>query len=360
MRTTSATPLPRSWWAALSILSLGALGLTACDPKAEPDNDGRQEGDADADSDADTDADSDADADADLGAFEGTITWSSSEDDVESCAGTVAVSGAEYTGVCPDCDFAFSTDGVVASGDAPADCGLSPLLSLVEEGGAYRDLRIGHSNELTWYGETFSDVLIVGFTGYYGYDEPGYDDGGEPDTAAPPPAETVWIPVAGGGVPWESSFTRDGDQIAWSMSYGWSDYQANYRDYCGSYYGYEDYGADGRPEAVYGAFREGTTNYGGDFADLSDLDCGTYYTGYGYYDGGGGGGDRTARSSTCGRLTPWPARRSRSPSTPPTPPPPLTPPSGSTTARAARSARPGAASSAPGRWMIRAAPTVRR
>ncbi len=121
MRTTSATPLPRSWWAALSILSLGALGLTACDPKADPDNDGRQEGDADADSDADTDADSDADADADLGAFEGTITWSSTDDDVESCAGTVSVSGAEYTGVCPDCDFAFSTDGVVSSGDAPGD-----------------------------------------------------------------------------------------------------------------------------------------------------------------------------------------------------------------------------------------------
>jgi hypothetical protein len=92
---------------------------TDTDTDTDSDTDTDTDTDSDTDTDTDTDSDTDTDTDSDLS---GTIALDVVDaDGVVLCDTTFDLSGTEYTGDCPDCEFAYDVESVVSS-EGGTDC----------------------------------------------------------------------------------------------------------------------------------------------------------------------------------------------------------------------------------------------
>jgi len=253
------------------LLFLGTLGLIGCPPAeklddtgtdttvtdgdadtdSDADSDADADGDTDADADGDTDADSDTDADTDTdvdthATFSGQLTFTQVEDGTTVCDADVALSGTAYTGTCEGCDFAFDMDGEVTRDDGTSDCYLYPTLTYVMSD-PYTELMMAHADTYTVYGYygdyAYDDAFLTGYSAYY-Y---GYYFGPTFSVLSSDGSDTA-------------TFTRDGNDIAWTWTYDYSytgyDYSYAYTEYCD-----------------YVTFSDATESFTGDETGTGSVDC---------------------------------------------------------------------------------------
>jgi hypothetical protein len=197
--------------------SLLLLPLLGCPPQEKTDSDtASAESDTDTDADSDTDTDSDTDADRTDYNFTGSVTVQSTAAGATVCDAAADLTGTPYTGDCEGCDFAIDMSATVTTDNSTADCTYYPTASFIE-GGGYSDLIMAHADEYyVYYAGYQNDVFFSGYsyasyTGPYFYGVIAYDGG------------------------YYGSFTRTGDDIAWSFTgSGTSTYLYAY-DGCGDY-----------------------------------------------------------------------------------------------------------------------------
>jgi hypothetical protein len=121
----------------------------------------------------DTDPDDDDTGDDDAvewpTSFDGTVTLQSTLGGELLCDAEIALTGARYDGVCPDCDYAFSVEANVLVDNGTVECWHDPLLSYLP-GDGIDDLVLAHAPSfgvLEWYGMYYyADALVTGYTAY--------------------------------------------------------------------------------------------------------------------------------------------------------------------------------------------------
>jgi formylglycine-generating enzyme required for sulfatase activity len=184
---------------------------TACDTSSSKDT-GIPDAFADADDTGETDADTDADGDADADGgipylgweIDGRIDYLSTMNAAPDCDALIGFTGTSFVGECDGCDFAFRIDAeVLESGEESEECEYIPLLSLIGNG-LYDDIILAHADTAyvsgSYYDYKIYDALQVGFSYYYG--------------TYPGP---YWFNAYYEGTTNDGSFSRDGNDIAWSF-----------------------------------------------------------------------------------------------------------------------------------------------
>jgi hypothetical protein len=179
----------------------------------EADADTDADSDSDSDSDADTDSDTDADTDTDTGplaTMTGAInnlgltydvTLPKPAGPVEVCNESYTLTGIEYTGGCPGCDFAFEVTSTPAEA-LPEGCTPSPFLTFdFSNYGTQFGPVVAFAPSYEGYYSTYTNVLLSGYTYYlYGYT---YPVGG-------------WSLLRADGFDDDETFSFDGTTLQWT------------------------------------------------------------------------------------------------------------------------------------------------
>jgi hypothetical protein len=197
------------------------------DADTDSDTDADTDSDTDADTDSDTDADTDADTDTDTGVPTG-LTGTVQLDVVDAsgkslCDTTLTLTGTEYTGSCPGCDFAYDVESTVAV-EAGTDCEYAAyaVFGIFTESILVPDAFLAFSS---LYSPSISDALLEGVPFVAGSDP------------------SLWLPLVYAGSPygsasyskglltWTLGLDYPGAGYAWDLTYcGW-DYYAGGTSY---------------------------------------------------------------------------------------------------------------------------------
>jgi hypothetical protein len=213
---------------------IGWMGCTGAssDDKPKDNGDGQVDADADTDTDADSDTDTDTDTDADTdlpSTFEAEILYQETLDGSIHCSTELSLVGTSYTGLCPNCDFAFEAATTIASQNDP-ECHLVPYYSWTEDD-RYVSPKIAFSSTFVDYvplSRTFHNVLwfssYLDLPDYYYY----YTTTGS-GLVGP-----IWYMMASDEDP-NSNATFDGTNLEWSfdITNPYYNLYTDYLDYCG-------------------------------------------------------------------------------------------------------------------------------
>lgn len=163
--------------------------------------------DADADTDTDADADVDTDADADLPLSGRVDQWFVGYTVLEPvfdgpytlCDSSYTLTGTDYTGACPGCDFVFE---ITSTPDAalPETCSPNIWRTLDGSSFGYRTL-LGFAPD---YNGLTNALLVNYIAESYGYTQPF---GG-------------WYVVRADGLHPDEQFSFDGEQLHWELDQG--------------------------------------------------------------------------------------------------------------------------------------------
>src|SRR6188508_1088699 len=114
------------------------------------------------------DADADVDADADDASIVGTVSYDWTVNGETLCDATISFTGDAYAGPCPECDFVFRVTGEPVRDDGNGACPFVGKAALYNNVIPFADwTAIGFADQLTAYGDTYDDVLVVAY--YWAY-----------------------------------------------------------------------------------------------------------------------------------------------------------------------------------------------
>jgi len=147
--------------------------------------------------------------------FDGSVILQSTLGGEPLCDAEIALQGARFDGVCPDCDYAFAIEASVIADASAAECWLDPLLSFLADD-VYSDLVLAHAPSfgvMEWYGMYYyGDALLTGYS--------VYGDG-----------PYWWVNSHDNSS--EGTYARSGDDIDWTWEYqAFVDVDPHYDD-CG-------------------------------------------------------------------------------------------------------------------------------
>ena len=232
MRTLSFSPL------------LPLMFLAACTGESTTDSGKTTPTGTDNDADTDADADSDADSDADVApphTFAGQVSFSVTLNGEPVCDAEATLAGTAYVGECVGCDFAVEIDDTVTAENNLSSCSSLAPYAYVETGEyGFYDLIMAHAPEWSaYYYDYYYDYVNMEYVYLYGYNY--YDDAlltgysylydyfGYPyDFPGPYFRVTSYTDAP------YTTFTRTGDNIAWTFtdSYSYTEYAYTYFSYC--------------------------------------------------------------------------------------------------------------------------------
>ncbi len=240
----------------LLMLTLGVVPILLLGCPSGDDDDDSAAGDDDDDAtpgdDDDAPADDDDDDDtigdddtADLPAsVAATVEYTDSVDGEAACDLTVDIVGSKYTGYCDGCDFSFETEATVVDDQSTDACDQVDYWTWYYDGGPYVPWLMIHWNEYSSYYGSYSNVFRSGVAIDYTMYGGGYYVG--------PYFATLHYDGSSG----DTTFTRTGDDIAWTLNSTASVYLGAYSYDCGiSEWSYAEYA------------------YAGDFEITEDIAC---------------------------------------------------------------------------------------
>ncbi len=246
-----------------SFFCLGFLGLMACDSSKGLDecDEGTildaETGDCIPDGDTDdTDDTDEEEEDTDLSSmwrdsFTGTVSVDSTIEGNSICATTVSLAGTKFTGECPNCDFAFDIEATIDS-RVPEACDVSTYYTWyldpeeLDEGTEVA-LHMAHSDSYSGYYGSYDDAFLFGYT--VSEDYRGYTSNYGP----------YFSPMTYSGSTY-GSFSRTGDEIAWTLDEESEDVEYYYSD------------SECEVEADV-SFAAGEAALGGDYVATGSLPC---------------------------------------------------------------------------------------
>lgn len=212
----------------LLILTLGLVPIALLGCPAEDDDDSSADDDDDVTGDDDDD---DATSDDDdttpplPASLTATVEYNDTVDGVAACDMTVDIVGTRYTGTCNGCDFAFETEATLTDDQSSDDCDQVPYYTWYHDDGPIIPWLMVHWDTYQSYYGSYSNVFFSGYSADYASYGGGYFPG------------PYFVVLHFDGTTSDSSFSRTGDDIEWTLNTSNQSYLGNYYYNCGISYG---------------------------------------------------------------------------------------------------------------------------
>jgi hypothetical protein len=228
---------------ALGVVPIALMGCPAEDDADDDDSAAGDDDDATADDDDATGDDDDTTPPLPT-SMVATLEYNDIIDGVPACDMTVDLTGTKYTGYCDGCDFSFDVDGTRTDDQSTDECEQVPYYTWYHDGGPIIPWLMVHWDTYQTDNGSYSNVLFSGYSADYTADGGGYFPG--------PYFNVLHFDETTA----DTSFTRTGDDIEWTLNTTNMRYLSNYAYDCGSSVGsYTSYA------------------YAGDYEETEDVAC---------------------------------------------------------------------------------------